>query len=54
MDPSKLKIKLKSEVIDAAYPPIIQSGGKYDLRISAGSDDQPLSYDTIVCSVGAR
>lgn len=30
---AKLGVKLKKEVVDAAYPPIIQSGGQYDLKV---------------------
>jgi nucleosome binding factor SPN SPT16 subunit len=36
------------------YTPIIQSGGKYDLRPSAVSDESPLHDGTIVCSLGVR
>lgn len=27
------QVKLKAEMVDIAYPPIIQSGGKYDLKV---------------------
>ena len=30
----KLGVKLRKEVVDAAYPPIIQSGGVYDLKVN--------------------
>ncbi len=33
-DPAKINVKLKPENCDVAYPPIIQSGGKYDLKVS--------------------
>ena len=32
-DPSKCQVKLKSDNVDIAFPPIIQSGGQYDLRV---------------------
>jgi nucleosome binding factor SPN SPT16 subunit len=48
------QVKLKAGNVDIAYPPIIQSGGAYDLRVSAQSSDKPLSYDVIVCQLGAR
>ncbi|KAK9824573.1 hypothetical protein WJX72_011424 [[Myrmecia] bisecta] len=53
-DPSKINIKLKAENVDIAYPPIVQSGGNYDLKVSAQSDDRVLQYDVILCSLGAR
>jgi len=39
---------------DLCYTPIIQSGGRFDLRPQAQSDDMELSYDTIICSVGSK
>ncbi|KAJ3198628.1 FACT complex subunit spt16 [Entophlyctis luteolus] len=36
------------------YTPIIQSGGKYDLKPSAQSDKTPLHDGTILCSLGVR
>lgn len=30
---SLCQVKLKAEMVDIAYPPIIQSGGKYDLKV---------------------
>lgn len=30
--PEKIKLKLKSDSVDMAYPPVIQSGGVYDLK----------------------
>ena len=38
------------------YPPC-QSGGQYDLKVSASSSDEPLCYESmgaILCSIGAR
>ncbi|KAL6048781.1 FACT complex subunit [Balamuthia mandrillaris] len=55
-DPSKISKKLasKREKVESCYTPIIQSGGVYDLRPSAVSNDDPLHFGTIICSVGAR
>ncbi|KAL0916492.1 hypothetical protein M5K25_014012 [Dendrobium thyrsiflorum] len=56
-DPVKLKVKLKSENVDICYPPILQSGGKFDLRPSASSNDDNLYYESasvILCALGAR
>lgn len=35
-------------------PPIIQSGGKYDLRLSAQSNQDPLKPGVILCTLGMR
>lgn len=51
-DPSKIKIKLKPENVDISYPPIVQSGGVYDLRPSATTDDRPLQYDVVLMAIG--
>ena len=31
--PLQIQVKLKPENCDIAYPPLIQSGGKYDLKV---------------------
>ncbi|KAH7278395.1 hypothetical protein KP509_38G039200 [Ceratopteris richardii] len=57
VDPSKAKIKLKPENVDICYPPVFQSGGVFDLKPSAVSNEDPLYYDTlgvIICAIGAR
>ncbi|GAV70889.1 Peptidase_M24 domain-containing protein/Rtt106 domain-containing protein/SPT16 domain-containing protein [Cephalotus follicularis] len=57
LEPSKAKVKLKAENVDICYPPIFQSGGEFDLRPSAASNDELLYYDSasvIICAVGAR
>ncbi len=46
--------KTDREFADLAYTPIVQSGGAYDLRPQAESNDNDLSYDTVLCSVGAK
>lgn len=53
-DPGKINLKLKQELVDVAYAPLIQSGGKYDFRLSAISNDDRLDYGVICCQVGAR
>jgi nucleosome binding factor SPN SPT16 subunit len=42
------------EHVESCYIPIIQSGGKYDLKLSATNDDENLHFGTIVCALGAR
>ncbi len=51
-DPSKCKVKLKAENVDISYPPIVQSGGVYDLRPSAVNDDRPMQYDVVLMGIG--
>jgi nucleosome binding factor SPN SPT16 subunit len=53
-DPQKIKLKVPSSDVQSCYFPIIQSGGTYDIRVSAQSTDDPLSHDIITVSMGAR
>lgn len=53
-DPTKIQVKLKSENCDIAYPPVIQSGGKFDFKVGTPSDDSTLHNSVIVVSVGTR
>ncbi|XP_059648386.1 FACT complex subunit SPT16-like [Cornus florida] len=57
LEPAKVKVKLKAENVDICYPPIFQSGGDFDLRPSASSNDEHLYYDSasvIICAIGSR
>ncbi|KAJ0964081.1 hypothetical protein J5N97_029203 [Dioscorea zingiberensis] len=57
LDPLKVKVELKAEKVDICYPPIFQSGGEFDLRPSASSNDDDLYYDStsvILCAIGSR
>ncbi|KAJ8447121.1 hypothetical protein Cgig2_022850 [Carnegiea gigantea] len=57
LEPAKIKVKLKAENVDICYPPIFQSGGQFDLRPSASSNDDNLYYESasvIICAVGSR
>ncbi|CAA0841981.1 FACT complex subunit SPT16 [Striga hermonthica] len=57
LDPAKIGLQLKAENVDICYPPIFQSGGNFDLRTSASSNDEYLYYDSssiIICSVESR
>uniref|UniRef100_A0AAU7BN93 FACT complex subunit n=1 Tax=Henosepilachna vigintioctopunctata TaxID=420089 RepID=A0AAU7BN93_9CUCU len=40
--------------VDMCYPAIVQSGGNYSLKFSAGSDKNTLHFGAIICSLGAR
>ncbi len=46
--------KWKAQFGDWCYSPIIQSGGTYDLRSSAQTDDRKLKAGVILCSLGIR
>lgn len=45
---------MPKDVVDICYTPIVQSGGKYDIKVSAVSNEDYLSSDVILCSLGAR
>ncbi|MCL7025085.1 hypothetical protein MKW94_006052 [Papaver nudicaule] len=57
LEPAKVKVKLKADNIDICYPPIFQSGGVFDLRPSASSNEENLYYDSasvIICAIGSK
>ncbi|GFQ03912.1 fact complex subunit spt16 [Phtheirospermum japonicum] len=57
LDPIKIGVKLKADNVDICYPPIFQSGGKFDLKPSASSNDDYIYYDSssiIICAIGSR
>ncbi|KAK0593312.1 hypothetical protein LWI29_034665 [Acer saccharum] len=57
LEPTKAGVKLKAENVDICYPPIFQSGGEFDLKPSAASNDELLYYDSgsvVICAVGSR
>ncbi|KAJ1257964.1 hypothetical protein BS78_10G036900 [Paspalum vaginatum] len=57
LDPLKVKVKLKPDNVDICYPPVFQSGGKFDLKPGASSNDDYLYYDSasvIICAIGSK
>ncbi|XP_051146785.1 FACT complex subunit SPT16-like [Andrographis paniculata] len=57
LEPTRIKVGLKAENVDICYPPIFQSGGVFDLKPSASSNDDNLFYDStsvIICAIGCR
>ncbi|KAL2513934.1 FACT complex subunit SPT16 [Forsythia ovata] len=57
LSPVKIGVKLKADNVEICYPPIFQSGGKFDLRLGASSNDEYLYYDSssvIICALGSR
>jgi nucleosome binding factor SPN SPT16 subunit len=53
-DPSKISLKVPKDDVQSCYFPIVQSGGTYDLKVSAQSTSAKLSHDVIMVSLGAR
>jgi nucleosome binding factor SPN SPT16 subunit len=55
LDPKALGLKdLESDDVDICYPPIFQSGGEYELKMSAVSSDKKMHYGVVLISLGAR
>lgn len=54
MTPEKYNLKYDSKYLDICHQPIIQSGGTYNLKPSAYSNDNNLKQDIIICSIGIR
>ncbi|GKG39419.1 FACT complex subunit SPT16-like protein, partial [Tanacetum coccineum] len=57
IEPSRIKVKLKADRVDICYPPIFQSGGNFNLRPGASSNNDYLFYDrasVIICALGAQ
>jgi nucleosome binding factor SPN SPT16 subunit len=48
------KLKLETELLESCFSPIIQSAGKFNLKVSAQSDEETLQQGVIVAVVGAR
>lgn len=53
-DPKKIKLNVPPEQVQSAYFPIIQSGGDYDLRVSAFSNQKKMKFDIVTVSLGSR
>lgn len=53
-NPSKISLKVPKDDVQSCYFPIIQSGGNYDLKVSAQSTNSTLKHDIIMVSLGAR
>ena len=51
---AKLSNDFSIDQLDWAYGPVIQSGGKYDLKLTATSDDNNLHAGTIIAGLGLR
>lgn len=51
---SLAQVKLKKELCDIAYYPVVQSGGAYDIKLAAATDDATLHAGVIVFAIGAK
>jgi nucleosome binding factor SPN SPT16 subunit len=51
---AKLPPEFDSQQIDWAYGPVVQSGGKYDLRLTATADSDELHAGIIIAGFGIR
>ena len=51
---AKLPSDFRADNLDWAYGPVIQSGGRYDLKLTASSDDGNLSAGVIIAGLGLR
>ncbi|KAF5401076.1 FACT complex large subunit [Paragonimus heterotremus] len=45
---------LDPDSLEMCYDPIIQSGGRFNLKFSIESDDQNLHFGVIICALGVR
>ncbi|KAJ3213204.1 FACT complex subunit spt16 [Clydaea vesicula] len=50
----KISNEIDLESAELCYPPIIQSGGEYDLKASAESNSKFLHAGVIICSLGVK
>lgn len=54
MTPEKYNLKYEGKYLDICHQPIIQSGGVYNLKPSAVSNDNYMKQDIVICSIGIR
>lgn len=53
-DPSKINLKVPTDLVQSCYFPIIQSGGDYDFKVSAESSSENVKFDIITVMLGSR
>jgi nucleosome binding factor SPN SPT16 subunit len=53
-DPGKIKLNVPPDDVQSCYFPIIQSGGNYDIKVSAQSTSDTMKFDVITVALGAR
>ena len=45
---------VSGDIVEHCFPPILQSGGKYQLKFSVASNEDKLHFGTIICCMGVR
>ena len=45
---------VSGDIVEHCFPPIIQSGGKYQLKFSMASNEDKIHFGTIICCMGVR
>jgi nucleosome binding factor SPN SPT16 subunit len=53
-NPEKISSKLNPDVVDSCYPPVVQSGGEYDLSWAPQSSSGEIHAGTIILGLAAR
>lgn len=53
-DASRLLENYNKDLVDTSYVPIFQSGGNYNLKFSATSDDNNIHFGTIISFISIR
>lgn len=54
LEDKKLLGSVDPSLVEVCYPPIIQSGGNYNLKFSVVSDENKLHFGAITCCLGVR
>lgn len=54
LNDKKFVTGVDTSLLDICYPPIIQSGGNYNLKFTVVSDKNHLHFGAIICSLGVR
>ena len=54
IEDKKYTKNLDKSLLEMCYTPIIQSGGKYNLKFSAENDKNNIHFGAIVCALGTR
>eukprot|EP00892_Ulva_mutabilis_P009240 jgi/Ulvmu1/6689/UM030_0020.1 len=53
-DPGKHGIKLKKDLCEYAYLPVVASGGSFELRVGANTDDARLHDGVVMLHIGGK
>lgn len=53
-EPGKFGIKLKADICEYAYLPVVASGGAFELRVGAITDDSRLHDGVVMLHIGGK